>query len=294
MYQRIWQLLIIPLITVILASCASSTIKKSSMGKQQYTQHNFFPTESHTNLPLLYTNFEIDDSYQVPDQYQPLQQVTLINQQNLLWPTVANSNNNVQFESINLSNFLSSSTLLNQVLLSYRYNARASELLQANQKVSPQLLQKRQSSIYMANKVLNEFLANNPNMIPAFESAAGYAVLDITSFNALIYVGGWGYGVLFDNVNQEAFYIDYFRTGTGFGFGYISEYSIILFNNHASIDQIIGADVGLDIGASGTLGFWTKYYSFNPTVDTYRMYRYGANIQANWGGTLFWESPELN
>ncbi len=295
MYKKLWRLLATLTLAITITNCASNTTITKK--RNSTLQHNFFPIESqesHGNLSLLHTDFELNYTYQIPEIYQPLQQATLLNSSNLLWPMINDTNNMIQWESLTLSQEQFNENNATPILLHYRYNAYASEVLQAHEAVSPELLQKRQASIYMANQVLNEFLANNPEMAPEFEHAAGYAVIDITSFNALLYVGGWGYGVLFDNVNQKAFYIDYFRTGTGLGLGYISEYEIIMFDNHASINQFIGASAGADIGASGTVGIWTKYYSFNPTIHNYHIYQYGANIQANWGGTLFWTSPSLN
>lgn len=299
MSQKFWRLLTTLTIALAITNCASTSSNKTLTPRSTTLQHNFFPVESQdsqtSHLPLLHTDFELSYSYQLPEIYQPLQQATLLTNSNLLWPIINDTTYNLpQLESVTLTPEILNQDEATQILLHYRYNAYASELLQSRESVPPELLQKRQSSIYMANQVLNEFLANNPDMAPEFEHAAGYAVIDITSFNALLYVGGWGYGVLFDNVNQKAFYIDYFRTGTGFGLGYISEYEIIMFDNHASINQFIGASAGADIGASGTVGIWTKYYSFNPTIHNYHIYQYGANIQANWGGTLFWTSPSLN
>ncbi len=158
----------------------------------------------------------------------------------------------------------------------------------------PNLLKNRQQSFNSAHKILSIFLTQNPELQSSIESAAGYGLFETTSFNLLLYAGGWGDGMVFDNVDKNVIYVDTARAGTGLGLGYITEYTLIIFHKHYAIEQYFGAEVGGDVGASGTIGIWSRSVSFNPAISTYRIYHYGANIQANWGATVYWVSPLLN
>ena len=255
----------------------------------------FFVSESGIKQQALVQDYALVKINTLPKVYQQYQMKQLISQENLLWPPVLPSYQTPEFPKIDLETYFNSPKLETQSLLYFRSNhLEYLENLQMTESISPELQQQRQSSLIMANKVINQFLTTYPELASEFEVAAGYAVLDITSFNVLLYVGGWGDGVLFDNINHKAVYIDYLRNGTGLGLGYIADYEIFIFKSHEAIEQFIGADAGADIGISGTIGLWTKYYSLNPTINSYHIYQSGGNLQYNWGGTYFWESPKLN
>jgi hypothetical protein len=163
------------------------------------------------------------------------------------------------------------------------------------EKVTPELQQKRQISFNEANKILALFLKEYPDLRPKLESSVAYGVFEIVSFNTLIYAGGFGTGMIFDNVEKSTRYVDTFRAGTGLGLGYISNYTLIIFHKHFALDQYFGAGgAGGDVGGSGTIGIWNRSLSFNPTISTYHIFHYGANLQVNWGATLYWLSPILN
>lgn len=223
-----------------------------------------------------------------------LQQNLLLTTTNFLFVPINSTSDQPVFEDISLPNRLNGISYPTEDFLFYRDPMLAKELLDKNKKISPSTWATRERTLMMANDVLNNFIAANPNYLSKFESAAGFAVFDITSVSAVLYVGGWGSGVIFDNDNKATIYTNYFRAGNGLGLGYIGQYFIYVFNNHFSIEQFIGIGGGADIGASGTFGIWGKYFSFNPMIDTYQVYKYGANFQGNWGGSLYWQSPGLN
>lgn len=157
------------------------------------------------------------------------------------------------------------------------------------------LQKRRQQSFNKANKILILFLNKYPSLRLQLESAPAYGVFEITSFNTLIYTGGFGSGMVFDKVKKTTEYVDTFRAGTGFGLGYISNYTLIIFHSHLALEQYIGAGgMGGDIGASGTAGIWNRSISFNPYISTYHIFNYGADVQVNWGGIMYWLSPSLN
>lgn len=173
----------------------------------------------------------------------------------------------------------------------YRLNPQFSSV---NHAVMKGLERNRQQSFNTAYRILSTFIEKYPDLKSQLESAAGYGVFETTTFNLLLYAGGWGDGMVFDNVEHKAIYVDTARVGTGLGLGYITEYTLIVFHSHFGIEQYFGASAGGDIGASATIAIWSKAVSFNPTISTYKIYRTGANIQGNWGGTVYWLSPLLN
>ena len=173
----------------------------------------------------------------------------------------------------------------------YRLNPQFASV---NHAVINGLERNRQQSFNTAYRILTEFVEKYPDLKPQLESAAGYGVFETTTFNLLLYAGGWGDGMVFDKIEHKAIYVDTARVGTGLGLGYITEYTLIVFHSHFGIEQYFGANAGGDIGASATIAIWSKAVSFNPTISTYKIYRTGANIQGNWGGTVYWLSPLLN
>lgn len=225
--------------------------------------------------------------------YLPVQQTKLLNTNDLLFTPVNVSTMTPIFNDIEF-NQNSTTSNINQQFMTYKDPLKLAEILQMEESITPEVLQHRAQTLQMANSVIEYFLSTNPSYRSKFESAAGYAVFDITSFSALLYVGGYGRGVIFDNIQNKVVYTDYFRAGTGFGVGYIGQYFIYVFRNHAAISQFIGLGGGGDIGASGTFGVWGKYFSFNPMIDTYQIYKNGANFQGNWGGSVYWKSPGTN
>lgn len=156
------------------------------------------------------------------------------------------------------------------------------------------LMRNRQQSFNTAYKIISAFLMEDPSLKLQLESAAGYGVFETTAFNVFLYAGGWGQGMVFDNVEKNVIYADTARVGTGLGIGYITEYTLVVFHSHFAIEQYFGAKVGGDVGASATVGIWSKALSFNPQISTYKLYQTGANIQGNWGATAYWVSPSLN
>lgn len=173
----------------------------------------------------------------------------------------------------------------------YRLNPQFSSV---NHAVMKGLERNRQQSFNTAYRILSTFVEKYPDLKSQLESSAGYGVFETTTFNLLLYAGGWGDGMVFDNVEHKAIYVDTARVGTGLGLGYITEYTLVIFHSHFGIEQYFGASAGGDIGASATIAIWSKAVSFNPTISTYKIYRTGANIQGNWGGTVYWLSPLLN
>lgn len=292
------KLLVVCFITFLMVAC-SSTLKPEEFKKQSFNLEIVKNAESELIIESeLLNGYIVEDyrlnKYRPPVTYRLLQESSLLNTSEFLFVPIKDTNDVPVFDEIELKPSLSTYSLINQNFMFYKDPLKAAEIMQGEHKITSEELKSREQSLEMANAVLNDFIAANPSYKSKIESAAGYAVFDITSFTALLYVGGWGYGVIFDKVNNEVIYANYFRAGTGFGVGYIGQYVIYVFHNHLAIQQFVGLGGGLDVGASGTFGIWGKYFSFNPMIDTYQLYKYGANFQGNWGGSVYWRSGDNN
>jgi hypothetical protein len=157
----------------------------------------------------------------------------------------------------------------------------------------------RQQRFSDSYTLLLQFLDQYPSLTTKLTKVAGYGIFDTTSVNLIFYAGAWGRGIVFDNQESQAIYVDTARVGTGLGLGYINEYTLVLFNNHLALEQFLAASmgnaqIGGDLNASVTFAIWTKYISFNPTITIYKLYNSGFNIQGNWGATVYWISPNIN
>lgn len=296
--QNRYKSLVIYFISLLMVAC-STAIKPEDFKNQSFKLEIVKNAESELVIESEILNGYIVEDYRLnkyrpPVTYAPLQESYLLNTSEFLFVPINETNDLPVFSEVKLKPSLSNDSIAEQSFIFYKDPLKAAEVIQSEHKITPEELKSREQSLEMANAVLNDFIAANPSYKAKIESAAGYAVFDITSFTALLYVGGWGYGVIFDKVNNQVIYANYFRAGTGFGVGYIGQYVIYIFHNHLSIQQFIGLGGGLDVGASGTFGIWGKYFSFNPMIDTYQLYKYGANFQGNWGGSVYWRSGDNN
>jgi len=153
----------------------------------------------------------------------------------------------------------------------------------------------RGSYLRMAKSPLKVLYDKNPELKNEFESAVAFGVFEIYNYNVLLYVGGYGKGVIFDNKNKKVIYMYTTRAGTGPGVGYESLYVVFVFKKQFALEQFIGAKGGgADIGASITLGILGGQISFDPEISVYQIYKSGFDLQANWGGTLYMPAINLN
>lgn len=158
-----------------------------------------------------------------------------------------------------------------------------------------QILERRQQVDSISTKALERLYAEKPEVKTEIEEAAGYGVFDITTINAVLYVGATGPGVIIDNKTGHRTYMRAIRAGTGPGIGYQETTQIFVFKSDIALSQFRGGDaVGGDIGASATLGTMGGQVSFNPYISVYLLNETGFAIQANWGGTGYILDQELN
>ncbi len=145
-----------------------------------------------------------------------------------------------------------------------------------------------------AQAALDKLFASDASARADVESAAGYAVFDVSSVNAVLLVGQRGKGVLVEK-NGKRTYMRAVRAGTGPGVGYQELSQVFAFKSQAAIDQFkLAGKAGGDVSASATLGTSGVQQSFNPLIRTWQSTEKGFAAQANWGGTAYLVDPELN
>ncbi len=146
-----------------------------------------------------------------------------------------------------------------------------------------------------AQETLSQLYAKNPGAKAEVESAAGYAIFDLSAVNVVLVVGQRGKGVLVDNKSKARTYMKALRAGTGPGLGYQQLRQVFVFKNETAMAQFkVGDSAGGDVSASATLGRDNVQQSFNPYITVYQLTEKGFAVQANWGGTAYLVDPDLN
>jgi lipid-binding SYLF domain-containing protein len=152
----------------------------------------------------------------------------------------------------------------------------------------------RAARLKMAETGLEKLYKLYPDSKQKLEKAVGYAVFDISSIYAILFVGQKGTGVLFDNATKKPVFMKSQRAGTGPGFGKQRVYQIFVFKNREAMKQFtLAGGMGGDIGASVSTGSGGSVVSFNPAVDVIQIPESGMAVQASWGGTVYSVDSQL-
>src|SRR5690349_10135666 len=118
---------------------------------------------------------------------------------------------------------LSASILCSALLLPLAQIANAqapTEGVQQEPPLSPEEKEaERNVRLKIASDGLEKLYKVTPEARAVLEKAAGYAVFDITSTYAILFVGQKGKGVLFDNQTKKPIFMSSLRAGTGPGVG---------------------------------------------------------------------------
>jgi hypothetical protein len=162
-----------------------------------------------------------------------------------------------------------------------------------------EIIQKRQATIKMAQTGLEALIKQKPAVQKKIDAAAGYAVFSTTNVNVVLVVVARGEGVLYDKRRKEPVFMRALKTGEGLGAGYQSQYQIVIFKTTSAIDQFLlgsidGQRGGLDVDANFSAGSGGKILSFNPNITFYTVGLSGYDLQANYGGTLYYVDEQLN
>ena len=153
----------------------------------------------------------------------------------------------------------------------------------------------RAARLALAKDGLAKLYKIQPEAQKAVEGAVGYAVFDITSIYAILFVGQKGKGVLFDGASKKTTFMSSSRVGTGPGAGKQRVYQIFAFKNKGAMDQFaLSGGVGGDVTGSYSTGSGGSTMSFNPNIDIYQIPESGMAVQASWGGTIYSKDSDLN
>ena len=152
----------------------------------------------------------------------------------------------------------------------------------------------RAARLKMAETALEKLYKLQPEARAAIEKAPGYAVFDISSIYAILFVGQRGTGVLVDNATKKHTFMTSQRAGTGPGVGKQRVYQIFVFKTKDAMGQFtLSGGLGGDVSGSVSTGTGGMARSFNPSVDIYQVPESGMAVQASWGGTIYSVDSDL-
>jgi len=151
------------------------------------------------------------------------------------------------------------------------FAARAQSGASADQQAPLTAAQKdseRKARLAVASDALAELYAKQPDTRKAVTDAAGYAVFDITSIYALLYVAQKGTGVLMNNKTGKPTFMEAVRAGTGPGLGFQKIHQVIVFKTAAAMDQFtLAGGLGGDVSAAVSVGTEGGVRFFNPDIS---------------------------
>jgi lipid-binding SYLF domain-containing protein len=152
----------------------------------------------------------------------------------------------------------------------------------------------REVRLKLASDGLEKLYQLQPEAKTAVEGAVGYAVFEVDSIYAILFVGQQGKGVLYDTALKKHTFMLSKRIGTGPGAGKQTVYQIFVFKTKQALDQFVSAgNAGGDVGASASTGTGGIMRSFNPSIDIYQVPISGMAVQASWGGTVYTVDSQL-
>src|SRR5437764_15233536 len=99
----------------------------------------------------------------------------------------------------------------------------------------------RQARLQVASAGLLKLYQLQPDAKTAVEKAVGYAVFEVDSIYALLFVGQKGKGVLFDNATGKPTFMLSSRAGTGPGVGKQKTYQVFVFKSKSAMEQFVAA-----------------------------------------------------
>jgi lipid-binding SYLF domain-containing protein len=135
----------------------------------------------------------------------------------------------------------------------------------------------------------------HPQAQQTVDKAVGYAVFDITSAYAILFVGQKGKGVLYDNQAKKPVYMSSLRAGTGPGIGHQRVFQVFVFKSKGAMEQfVLAGGTGGDVSATVSTGKDGSVRSLNPSIDIYQIPESGMALQASWGGTVYSVDRQLD
>ncbi len=173
--------------------------------------------------------------------------------------------------------------------------AKNDEKNNGSSKLTPEQKEaERAARLKMAEGALDKLYQLQPDARQAVEKAAGYAVFDISSIYAILFVGQRGTGVLIDNATKKPVFMTCQRAGTGPGVGKQRVFQVFVFKSKEAMGQFtLAGGLGGDVSGSVSTGTGGMVRSFNPSVDVYQVPESGVAVQASWGGTVYSVDSDL-
>ncbi|WP_037315815.1 hypothetical protein [Ruegeria halocynthiae] len=150
----------------------------------------------------------------------------------------------------------------------------------------------------MANDVLAQLMAENPEAQALFDVSAGYAVFDSRKISVFPVSAGYGRGVA---VSKETGQHTYMNMGTGgvgaaIGIGGFETKFVILFEHPADLEKFVtqGYDATAESGAVFGDDHNGETLRFVDGRSFFVLSKKGWRVSAEASGTKYWKSPELN
>jgi lipid-binding SYLF domain-containing protein len=173
-------------------------------------------------------------------------------------------------------------------------DARAEDSAQPQPLSAAEKEAERKARLKIMADGLDKLYKLRPEARQAVEKAAGYAVFDVSSIYAILFVGQKGAGVLVDNSTKKQTFMISNRAGTGPGFGKQRVYQVFVFKSKGAMEQFVAVGgTGGDVSASVSTGTDGSVRSFNPGIDIYQIPESGMALQASWGGTVYSVDAQL-
>ncbi|WP_170477688.1 hypothetical protein [Ruegeria arenilitoris] len=150
----------------------------------------------------------------------------------------------------------------------------------------------------MADQILNQLLAENPEASSLYEIAAGYAVFDSRKVTVFPVSAGYGRGVAVSKVTGQHTYMNMGSGGVGaaVGIGGFESKFVIMFETPADLENFItyGYDATAETGAMYGDERTAETVRFTDGRSFFVLNKKGWRVSAGASGTKFWKSPELN
>jgi lipid-binding SYLF domain-containing protein len=153
----------------------------------------------------------------------------------------------------------------------------------------------RQQIDAMAAKSLERLFESKADAKALYEKAFGYAVFDTTKF-ALGVSGGGGHGVAVSKGDGARTYMRVGQVGIGVGLGGQNAQVIMFFENEKVFRDFVDKGWEADASASATAGGEGAIAeaAFSNGMAYWKLSDKGAMLNADIGGTKYWQADKLN
>ncbi|WP_170788660.1 lipid-binding SYLF domain-containing protein [Ruegeria lacuscaerulensis] len=150
----------------------------------------------------------------------------------------------------------------------------------------------------MADEVLTQLLAQNPEADALYQVSAGYAAFDSRKVTVFPVSAGYGRGVAVSRETDQHVYMNMGTGGVGaaLGIGGFESKYVILFETQADLDKFItqGYEATAEAGTMQGDERTDEAIRFTDGRSFFMLDKKGWRVSAGATGTKYWKSPELN